>query len=629
MESLKNPRAQHIIVAVILLLMFTGLYVRTRTQSHTFDALSYTQDVENKPFSELYHPHHLLYGPVGRIAFDAAQIVGYDGRADAPIQFLNAVAGALGVILLWQFGGRFSGRMWPALGVAMLVGVTFAFWLYATEVEVYTFAAVFVIASMGLLLWLEDDPTPRKAVLLGMTCAAAVMFHQTNAMFALPVSVFLLSDASRRKLVILYWISFGLAVGLPYLLVGWTSGFRSPDDFYTWATDYAQTGTWGGNLNTDSLPALRDGLLNTISNDATFAWMFYALATLGVVMGVRHLWQERRGWLFFGLAWMIPYGAFFWWWEPWNIEFWIVLLPLWAFWMFSGLQSRAIPVLAIVLAALTFNAHYDPLREATNPQNDYYQQITLALEPRLTENDWVVTRGNILDLYLPFYADFPPSNVISLRELSFGDADPIEALMSRIDFAHRRGQIVYIDQLVLDEPFDGQRNPFGLAAADITQIENSFPISENVSYNGQNVFYSIGMRAAGPEWIFDEHLGGWLEKGAGDPRFEDGGWCITGGGDPWLESPPLQIDASTHTMLTVELSIDDPADYGQVFWQRADEGLDEARSLRFPLEVGRQVYALNLANQPGWKDTIVFLRLDPIPENLDVNACIYQITVED
>jgi hypothetical protein len=327
---------------------------------------------------------------------------------------------------------------------------------------------------------------------------------------------------------------------------------------------------------------------------------------------------------------MIPYGVFFWWWEPWNIEFWIVLLPLWALWMFSGLRAApVIPVLAIVLAVLLFDAHYDPLREAANPQNDYYQQITLALQPHLMESDLVVTRGNILDLYLPFYADFPASNVISLRELSFADAESIETLMSRIDFAHRRGQIVYIDQLVLDETFDGQRNPFGLAEADINRVKNAFPISENVMYNGQNVFYSIGIRSVGPTWIFDDHLAGWLEKGAGNPRFEDGGWCITGGGDPWLESPPLAIDAKSHTRLTVEMSIDRPAEYEQIFWRRADEGLDEARSLRFPLQIGRQTYTLDLSGREGWADSIVFLRLDPIPENLDVNACIYRISLED
>lgn len=614
------------LVGILVLLAFTSLYFSTRTEVHTFDALSYTRDVETKPFGQLYHPHHLLYGPLGRLTFELAKNLGYEGRADQPVQFVNALAGASGVVLLWLFGRRFTGKNWQPLGVAVLVGMCYAYWLYAAEVEVYTLAAMFITLALWILTRLEEHP--REVIFLALATAGAVMFHQTNLMFAAPVGLFLLMDTQLRKFLLLYGLVLAGAVALPYLAVGWNSGFRDFDAYYHWLTDYAQTDQWGGNLNFDTLDALRAGLRNTVSpeND-TLVVLFYALAGTGLLTALR---TQKKNWLVFGFSWLILYGGFFWWWEPWNIEFWIVLLPLWAMWMLAG--NRAIISLAAgLLAIFLFRAHYTPLREAADAQKDYYQQITQTLAPQLRQTDLVVTRGNILDLYLPFYANHPPSFVVSLREISLGGGNKLDTLMNRITPAYHYGRLIFIDQMVLDEPMNEQRNPFGLTAEDITTFKERFPIQKNVTYNGSTVFYSIGKRTAPDEnsWSFENELQGWAAFGLDNARFENGGWCFTGGGDPWIESPEVQVNAANYPRIQIDLEIQSPAKEGQVFWMQQGEGLSEDRSLRFPLTTGRKTYTLELTGQKGWEGTIVFLRLDPIPENLDVTACVYSIQLMD
>ncbi|MBZ0310695.1 MAG: hypothetical protein K8I82_31850, partial [Anaerolineae bacterium] len=279
---------------------------------------------------------------------------------------------------------------------------------------------------------------------------------------------------------------------------------------------------------------------------------------------------------------------------------------------------------ALLLAVFLFRAHNTPIREAADARNDYYQQITEALTPHLRQTDSVVTRGNILDLYLPFYANHPPSFVISLREMG---GSKLDMLINRITPAYHYGQIIFIDQMVLDEPLDGQRNPFGLTADEIAAFKAQFPIQENVRYGGNTVFYSIGKRTP-PEtrsWSFQNDLQGWTAFGLNNARFENGGWCFTGGGDPWLESSEVQINTAETTSIQIDMEIQSAAKEGQVFWRQQNEGLSEDRSLRFPLAVGRQTYTLELTGQKGWEGTIVFLRLDPIPENLEVTACVYRI----
>ncbi|MFQ5433752.1 MAG: hypothetical protein ACE5FD_02655, partial [Anaerolineae bacterium] len=63
------------VVGIALCVALGALYFATRTQVHTFDALSYTWALEAKPFGLLFHPHHLLYGPAGWLAYHGAQAV--------------------------------------------------------------------------------------------------------------------------------------------------------------------------------------------------------------------------------------------------------------------------------------------------------------------------------------------------------------------------------------------------------------------------------------------------------------------------------------------------------------------------------------------------------------------------
>jgi hypothetical protein len=593
------------VVPFLLSLALLVLYLHSRTAIHSFDALSYTQDLENKTPLELYHPHHLLYGPAGRAAQALAEGLGYQGRADRPAQALNALAGALGVLLIWATGYRLRADSWKALPPALGVALAYAYWAYAAEVEVYTLAA----ACLALLLYLLQAPPPQlNPWLIGLAHAGAVMFHQTNLLLGLPLSLFFALSPALRPKLLPYWLAVGAGVALPYLGVAYASGFRSPDEVYRWLTDYAQTGIWGGNLNPAGLRALLEGLLDTLSPASPLPGLaFYALA-LGGLLGA---WKTLTlSWRALIVGWLGLYAAFFWWWEPWNIEFWIALLPLWAYlvslnpWRFSPPT-----LLALSLALAVFN--YPPIQKNTNPANDYYRGMTEALRPELAPGDVVITRGNILDLYLPFYADHPPSLVWSGRS-----RPDVAALLADLDHAYHRGQVVYIDALMLDEARDPARHPFGWEQATIADIRARYPLYPAGFYDGRATFYSLGQRspATATAWDFAQHLGGWVEFGAEGLAFRDGAWCLTGGADPWLESPPLALPAEQYPVLEIRLNLlaADPGAEGQVFWARAGEGLSEDRSLKFALQPGPQVYRLDLAANPAWGGEVVALRLDPI-----------------
>src|SRR4249920_2825770 len=91
---------------VVLFLLTLAIYLTTLTQVHTFDALSYVTSVERKPWTEVFHPHHLAYGPLGILALHVGRTLGYTGGAALPMQVVNALAGALGVALFYALVRR-------------------------------------------------------------------------------------------------------------------------------------------------------------------------------------------------------------------------------------------------------------------------------------------------------------------------------------------------------------------------------------------------------------------------------------------------------------------------------------------------------------------------------------------
>src|SRR5262245_43581561 len=336
------------------------LYLRTLTQVHTFDALSYVTSVERKPWTEVFHPHHLAYGPLGALALAFGRAVGYTGGAALPMQLVNAVAGALGVALFFALVRRVTGRGDVALITALLLGGAYAYWYYAVEIEVYTVATLFLIGCLSIMSQPQTWTSRRRLLLLGLTQGGAVLFHQTNVLLCVPVLVYALydlrfaiydlpmakactsgshKDKGRSRFAlqapglggwILRWstyaVPFIVTVFAPYLYVGIViSRFRTWSAFEAWLTEYARTGWWGGPITAQKWADLGKGLADTLAQPGG-ALLWLLLIGLMLVY-LRRLTQMPRPLVAVLLTWLIVYSAFFFWWEPDNIEFWIASLP--------------------------------------------------------------------------------------------------------------------------------------------------------------------------------------------------------------------------------------------------------------------------------------------------------------
>ena len=169
-----------------------------------------------------------------------------------PVQIANALTGALGVAVLWMLL-RYVGlsRIYAAAGCG-LVAFSYGYWWYSVEVEVYILSTFFLICCLFLAYRAAVKPSWKVFAILGAAHGLAILAHQTNLLFAIVTLAALL-----LSLRTLSWIRVAgcglahtgagiIAVVVPYLLVIFYLGLKTPNEIYLWLTTYVQSDKWGG-----------------------------------------------------------------------------------------------------------------------------------------------------------------------------------------------------------------------------------------------------------------------------------------------------------------------------------------------------------------------------------------------
>lgn len=618
-------------LALFLLVLLR--YLASLTQVHTFDALSYVLDVERKPLRELFHPHHVAYGPLGALALSVARLLGYGGEAAVPLQVVNAVAGAGGVALFYVVLRRVTARDDVALAAALLLGTSYAYWYYAVEVEVYTVAVLFLVACLGLLARLLVRPGAGGWAALGLAQALAVLFHQTNVLLCMPAFVAWLVSGPRgwkgAAQLSAYGATLAAGVGVGYGAAALLGGLHSWAAFAAWATSYARTGWWGGLLTADKWASLARGLADTVAQPGG-AWLGLGLLGLVLVAAVRgqHLLRPQWRLALCLLCWLLMYGGFFLWWEPDNVEFWIASLPpalaLLALALSTGKRWSASVwgALAVAVALLSLNGASIDYRGAA--ANDLQRQVAMALAARSAPADLLVIPDGLQELYLQYYERRP--NFISLNQALYESAasgageqwpEACAIVQRRIDAALASGSAALIGNEVLRPP----ALLLGRHRLEQRQIDACF-----APY--RHDWRDLGLRAPLPAyvriptaqdlamsngWRFAGSAQGW-QLANGSEASVANGWSFTPASDPNLLSPLLHLDSAAVRAIEVRLTNGTRSRDAQLFYAGENGQLADGRAVRWTLEdtTEPRTYRVELRGAPGWQGTITRLRLDPV-----------------
>ncbi|NJM07129.1 DUF2723 domain-containing protein [Candidatus Gracilibacteria bacterium] len=660
----------------LLFVGFLSLYLLTLTDVHTFDALSYVRDVDIKPWRELFHPHHLAYGPFG--AFISAVSTRWATSALLPLQVANALAGALGVALFYGVArAHLASRVLP-YALALTLGGSYAYWYYAVEVEVYTIAAVFLILALGLLMRLLrranlSPGTLGEACALGFVQGLAVLFHQTNVLLVLPAIIALLlglrggsrnrgaggtrasvlyttsvkpvlSDSGyverttlmqgRSLLLLAYSTPLALVVGVSYLWVGFgVSGFRSMQALIDWARGYTATGWWGGPLDGNKVSQLGTGLAETFMQPG--GELVLVLIVVLLLANARRLVAQHQATLVL-VSWLLVYGFFFFWWEPDNIEFWIASLP--PLLLLVGLaidntdctehQARKVGGQTLVLfglAAAMLVVNGMAIAERGDATRDLQRHVARMLAQQTQVGDLLLVPDGLQEVYLPYYEG--RENVLSLNQALFDQGGDWQAacthIRSRIDIAQQSGFAVLIAAEVL-RPTPAQigeiptpLDRFGLQQA---QIDTCFaPIRlllDDLALASQvPPYYRIAPATvlAVEGWDFRRGRWGWQAANVAEEMITNAGWRLVPQVDSALTSPPLYIEPGAYRTVEIRLAAETAARDAQLFLLDAQGQADEARAIRWTLRPGTEMQRYELdLGQVAEQGIVTRLRLDPI-----------------
>ncbi len=245
------------IKAVFFLAALFVFYVSTRPLGiHVSDSYAWTNTVDKSAYAYFFHPHHILYIPLAWRWTELLRIFFPGLDVWAALASLSALFGCLGVAAVYRILRSFSAGLLPACAGAALVAVSFGYWFFAGEAEVYVVSLSFVMWSLYFLSRSLTNPvSSRNAILAGAAAGLAALFHQTGIFLFVPAAYAFLGDRrtfSFRSMAA-FTAVFALVVAPVYLCVAWAVLPQfSLAHFISWVFLFASKGyggfSWGSTL---------------------------------------------------------------------------------------------------------------------------------------------------------------------------------------------------------------------------------------------------------------------------------------------------------------------------------------------------------------------------------------------
>jgi hypothetical protein len=212
-----RSNSRQILLLLVAVVGLTTIYALTgpENRSEAEDAFWLADDIENGTLRTLFgpdHTAHLLFLPLGRGLFNIARLLSIDVRAYDAVRLANCLLAGAAVVL---FGSVLRRRLrlslFAAISGAAGLAVSYGFWRYANETEVYAVAILFIVllcfvAFSGLRSTLA-------VIVAGAVAAIGMLIHILGAIPAVIVVPFILLLERRVRDVAVYILGCGVLAG--------------------------------------------------------------------------------------------------------------------------------------------------------------------------------------------------------------------------------------------------------------------------------------------------------------------------------------------------------------------------------------------------------------------------------
>ncbi|MEI7851444.1 MAG: hypothetical protein WCH86_06385 [Kiritimatiellales bacterium] len=407
-----------------------GFFMLTAPANHSEaeDAYYYARMAEQGSWAEMFHAQHLIYLPLMRMVFRAAQFAGYTGRSFPVLTGISMISGALAVCLFAALLRRAGAKKTTVISFACALLFSYGFWRYSTTVEIYTPAAALSLLTVYLAVRSTERPLFFSACVL--TGSFTLLLHLVAipvVLMAVPLFYILRKQKLRAGLYalttpLLAAIGYGALIAYGIRPVVFSDALVQRAVLIEPLTWLKALVAWGQTVLSGNflfgLPATAERIVRLfpfqmlqeelfMGTHAPFWVPFVAPVTFGLASGlaVALLWLILRNFRhirFAGyevcaavLIWLAGTAGMAMCFEPANPEMWVCVLP--PFWLLAGLIWSALPdsrlfrwMPVALAAALLLHNWIGGMSLVKNSAGDYCRQ----------KGAWIIGQARPDDLIL-------------------------------------------------------------------------------------------------------------------------------------------------------------------------------------------------------------------------------------
>ncbi|MDQ1264919.1 MAG: hypothetical protein QG635_68 [Bacteroidota bacterium] len=233
------------IIPIFILSFLIFFFTINRCFTLVIDSIEYIGLVCRGDF--LFFPHHLFYETSFFLWGDLLKSLGMPDMA-LNLALLNVILGSCSVVIIYLIlKVRFGLSTFKSLASLGFPVFSFGFWIVSTSVNVY--AASLLLLLSCFYVYLEDNESRKKWVIIGIFHGLAIVFNQWNIFIFFVITFSVVFSASRqlvlKKYYLYYLISFSAIVGISYFSVMiFYYHIYSINGMYHWVTFYSGLFPW-------------------------------------------------------------------------------------------------------------------------------------------------------------------------------------------------------------------------------------------------------------------------------------------------------------------------------------------------------------------------------------------------
>jgi len=442
-------------------------YIIFLPRFYNFDGVACAMAVEIGKANQLFHGNHLVYGFTGFLFDRFLRLVGYGGLTITSLQLLNILLASSAIGLFYLLMRRISGNRFCSLVFSLFAAVSFGYWFWAGEAQVYPLSYVPLVAIFYMGVTRKVSAHPYAVAFLHLWAVAG---HVMHVIFAGVIIYFIAAESAgdktllaRRlaKYALLIFsgiiVSYGLVAALAIqpsdmrALIHWLSGSATlhPGKAFQWHGTFGFHGIVQIFRTQYSLlvPFDYDYIGRYLTTAGFRAPLVFAanaaLVALGVaaLMRLRHAWRQHKTVIIASAIWLGAYLLFLSTWEPATLVYSLAnVFPLWSIAFVSLYPAisgyRAKTALAAALAVLTAANLACAIIPLSDPLKNVHLQRMRQLQAATPPDSVIIVSNSYEKVSVPYFANRIPFY------MSWFDEDPAAASL-RLEGAVRHYKNIF------------------------------------------------------------------------------------------------------------------------------------------------------------------------------------------